>query len=542
MTTSTLYFNGLILSMDAQDSNPEAVLTEGETIVAVGREADLRAQMPEGTELVDLQGQTMIPAFIDPHGHFPDSGFIDLFRVNLSSPPLGTCVDMETALRRLRDRAETTPKGEWIMGVAFDNTAIAEARMPTRMELDSASCDHPIWVIHASGHNGVANSMALERQGITAATPDPLGGRFDRDPETGALTGLIEGISAMGPLGDTTFLIDESQFWHGFAASRDEYLSHGVTYGQNAWANAELLCRFDGFPADKDPGFDLTILPIAELEPDLSQGPDAMADLENPHFTLGPRKLFSDGAFQLQTAFLREEYHRPIAPDTPRGVPYAAAEHLTAEVRKLHDLGFQIHCHCNGDAGSDLFLDAVEAAQSANPRTDHRHTIIHGQVLHEDQFERMARLGVTVSFFSAHIYYWGDRHRDTFLGPDRAARLSAAASALRHGIRFTLHNDASVTPTRPIHLAHCAVNRLTATGDMLGEDQKISVLSALRAQTIDAAWQVFQEGRRGSIEAGKLADMTILSRSPLKDPARLLDTKVTKTIRRGKRVFQSSDE
>ncbi|WP_096872024.1 amidohydrolase [Phaeobacter piscinae] len=540
MRRSTLYFNGQILSMDAQDSMPEAVLTEGETIVAVGAEADLRATMPADTTLVDLQGQTMIPAFIDPHGHFPDSGFIELFRVNLSSPPLGTCHDMETALRRLRDRAKTTPKGDWVMGVAFDNTAISEGRMPTRAELDSVSRDHPVWVIHASGHNGTANSMALERQGISEDCPDPLGGRFDRDPVTGALTGLIEGISAMGALGDTTFLIDEVQFWQGFAASRDEYLSHGVTYGQNAWANADLLSRFAGFPADADPGFDLTILPIAELEPNLSQGPKAMREFANPHFTMGPRKLFSDGAFQLQTAYLREDYYRPVTPEAPRGVPYADADHLTAEVRKLHDMGFQIHCHCNGDAGADLFLDAVEAAQMANPRHDHRHTIIHGQLLHEDQFERMVQLGVTVSFFSAHIYYWGDRHRSTFLGPDRAARLSAAASAARHGIRFTLHNDASVTPTRPIHLAHCAVNRLTATGGTLGEEQQISVLSALRAQTIDAAWQVFQEGRRGSIEVGKLADLTILSRNPLSDPDRLLDTKVTKTIRRGTPVFEKA--
>jgi len=540
MSTSTLYFNGPILSMDAQDSSPEAVLTEGETIMAVGLEKDLRARMSAGTILVDLRGQTMMPAFIDPHGHFPDSGFIKLFRVNLSAPPLGTCTQMDIALQRLRDKVATTPIGEWIMGVSFDNTAIAEARMPTRAELDSVSCDHPIWVIHASGHCGVANSVALAAQGITDTTPDPVGGRYVRDATTDALTGLIEGISAMGPLGETTFLIDETQFWHGFATTRDEYLSHGVTYGQNAWANAELLARFAGFPADQDPGFDLTILPIAELEPDLSQGPNALNDFANPHFTLGPRKLFADGAFQLQTAFLRADYHQPTRPDVARGLPYTPAAELTAQVRKLHDMGFQTHCHCNGDAGADLFLDAVEAAQRNTPRADHRHTIIHGQLLHDDQFERMAQLGVTVSFFSAHIYYWGDRHRDTFLGPERAARISAAGSAQRHGVRFTLHNDASVTPTRPIHLAHCAVNRLTATGELLDADQKISVLSALRAQTIDAAWQVFQEHQRGSIEVGKLADFAVLDSNPTLRPQDILRTQVVRTIRRGQVAFSAN--
>lgn len=162
--------------MDTQDILPEAVLREGKTIIAVGTGEDLRAQMPANAELVDLKGQTLIPAFIDPHGHFPDSGVVKLFRVNLSSPPLGTCTDMETVLRRLRDRAEQTPKGKWVMGVSYDKSTMTEARMPTRTELDRASRDHPIWVLHASGHNGVANFVVLVRRGIIKTTPDPLGG------------------------------------------------------------------------------------------------------------------------------------------------------------------------------------------------------------------------------------------------------------------------------------------------------------------------------------------------------------------------------
>lgn len=542
MSTAALYFNGPILTMDPHDTVAEAVLTIGENIAAVGPLSDLRAQMPDGTTQVDLAGRTMIPAFIDPHGHFPDPGFIKLFRVDLSSPPRGNCVDMPTALSRLAEKARSQPSNEWVMGVLFDNTSIAEGRMPTREELDGVSADHPIWVLHASGHNGVANSAALARQGLTRDTSDPLGGRFDRDPQTGELTGLIEGISAMGAMGDTNFLIDHDRFWQGFAATRDEYLAHGVTYGQNAWASAETLAQFASLPADQDPGFDLTILPVGELEPELSQGPNAMRKFDNPHFTLGPRKLFSDGAFQLQTAYLRDDYAKPTSPLAPRGVPYISADELNTQVKKLHEMGFQIHCHCNGDAGADLFLDAVESAQKATPRDDHRHTIIHGQVLHDDQFERMARLGVTVSFFSAHIHFWGDRHYDTFLGPKRAARISAAKSAERYGIRYTLHNDASVTPTRPIHLAHCAVNRLTSSGICLDGGQKISILSALRAQTIDAAWQVFLEDTRGSIEEGKIADFAILNQPLLGQSQDILGIQVLKTIRRGKTVFEKSDE
>lgn len=527
MMPATLYFNGTILTMDAANSQPEAVLTEGGTIRAVGAEAALRSQMPEATQLHDLQGQTLIPAFIDPHGHFPDPGFIALFRVDLASPPRGDCTDMAMALDRLRAKASTTPNGEWVMGVLFDNTSIAEGRMPTRAELDSVSTEHPVWVLHASGHNGVANSLALAARGISRKTPDPLGGRFGRD-EDGALTGLIEGLSAMGEMGDTDFLIDRKRFWDGFAACREEYLAHGVTFAQNAWTSRVMLEHFASLGRDEDPGIDLMLLPIGELEPGLLETLDWPG---NPHFTLGPRKLFTDGAFQLQTAYLSAPYHQPIDPKHPRGMPYVADAEHRREVKKLHDLGHQIHCHCNGDAGADMFIDAVAAALADNPRRDHRHTIIHGQTLRDDQLERMAELGMTVSFFSAHIHFWGDRHYSTFLGPERANRLSPAASAERLGVRYTLHNDASVTPTRPIHLAHCAVNRTTSNGRVLGESQKVSVLSAMKAQTIDAAWQVFQEDLRGSIEPGKVADFAVLSGNPLAVDGNLLDLKVTMTVR-----------
>ncbi|WP_306116049.1 MULTISPECIES: amidohydrolase [unclassified Roseovarius] len=535
----TLYFNGTILTMEADRPDVEAVLTRGAHILAMGDETALRAQMTGTAEEIDLGGQTMIPAFIDPHGHFPDPGFIRLFRVDLAPPPRGDCVDMATALARLRDKAAQIPKGEWVMGVLFDNTAIAEGRMPTRAELDAVSTEHPVWVIHASGHNGTANSCTLKIHGVHRDTPDPPGGRFGRDPDIGSLTGVIEGISAMGALGDTDFLIDRDRFWRGFRACRDEYLSHGVTFAQNAWASRKMLGHFASLPAGEDPGIDILLLPIGELEPAVSRGPEAICWPETPYFTLGPRKLFTDGAFQLQTAFLTAPYHTPADPEAPNGMSYTDAETLNAEVRKLHGMGFQIHCHCNGDAGTDMFLDAIDAALAECPRHDHRHTVIHGQVLRDDQMARMVQLGVTVSFFSAHIHFWGDRHYDTFLGPDRAERISPAASAEKHGLRYTIHNDASVTPTRPLHLANCAVTRRTASGRILGEEERVPVMSALRAQTIDAAWQVFQEDVRGSIREGKLADFAVLRSNPLDHADSLESCAVTRTVRRGRTVFVS---
>lgn len=533
-----LYYNGNILTMDDTNSQPEAVLTKGEHIFAVGSEAELRSLLPKHGKEVDLKGRCLMPAFIDPHGHFPDTGFVELFRVDLSSPPRGDCLDMATALQRLSEKAHTTKKGEWIMGVLFDNLNISEGRMPTLKELDQVSTDHPIWVLHASGHNGVANSYVFDLMGITQDTPDPFGGRYNRDPETGEFTGVIEGLEAMQDMGQTNFLIDNDKFWQGFQTARNEYVSHGVTMAQNAWVSRSFLEYFATLPAENDPGIDLILLPVGEEEPAMTSGDSAVNWPDNPYFKIGPRKLFTDGAFQLQTAYLSQAYHKVLHIDKPRGVPYVEIDVHKSEVLRLHQLGYQIHCHCNGDAGADMFIDAVEQALIKHPRSDHRHTIIHGQTLREDQLERMAKLGMTVSFFSAHIYFWGDLHYETILGPERAERISPAASAQQHGIRFTIHNDASVTPTRPLHLAQCAVERQTYGGRVLGEDQKISRLSALRALTIDAAWQVFEETNRGSIQSDKLADLVILSENPLKTTKPLNEIRVHQTIRRGKIAYQ----
>jgi len=537
MSSSTLYFNGTILTMDGDDAIVEAVGTMGEKIAAVGSLEAVKDRLPANADLHDLQGRTLIPAFIDPHGHFPDSGFIDLFRVDLSPPPRGNCTCLADSLHLLRAKADAMPAGEWIMGAAFDHSAIAEGRMPTRDELDAVSTDHPIWVIHASGHCGVANSMALEHQGIDETTEAPLGGRFLRDA-AGRLNGQIEGMAAMGPMADTDFLIDEEKFRLGFDACRAEYHRHGVTFAQNAWAPLPLLKLFRTMTGNGDPGIDLLLLPAAETEPDYTNSGAAAALAGDPHIRLGPRKLFTDGSYQMRTAYLTEPFLTGASGSEPDcGMPYTSREDLFADVKRLHDMGFQIHCHCNGDAGSDMFLDAVEPALSQSPRTDHRHTIIHGQLLREDQLDRMAMLGVTVSFFTAHIYYWGDRHYDTFLGPERAARLSPAASAAQRGIRFTIHNDASVTPTRPLHLMHCAVNRRTLSGMVLGKDQCISARQALRAHTIDAAWQVFLEDERGSLEPGKLADLVVLSENPLDQPEWISDITILQTVRRGMPVY-----
>lgn len=534
-----IFTNGTILTMDEANSVAEAVGVVGERIQAVGSLDDVRAAMPAKLEEIDLLGKTMIPAFIDPHGHFPDSGFVSELRANLAPPPSGVCTNLEDVFKQLKRKADETPPGEWVMGASYDDTSIEEGRMPTSDELDAVSDKHPIWVIHSSGHCGSANSMALTAQGIEEDTPDPLGGVYFRD-ENGRLNGQMNGLSAMGDMADTHFLINQNRFLLGFDAARKEYLSYGVTLAQNAWTALPLLEMFADIAAKGDPGIDLVLLPIAEIEPGFSKNGLGGHWPDETYISLGPRKLLTDGSFLMRTAYVTEPYYTGTEGAEPDcGLPYIERQMLFDEIKKLHDMGYQIHTHCNGDAAADMFFDAVEVALAANPRGDHRHTLIHGQVMRREQLDRAASLGITISFFSAHIFYWGDKHYSDFLGPDRSQNISPAGWAEEAGVRYTLHNDASVTPTRPMHLMHCAVHRKTSSGRVLGPDQRISVTSALRAHTIDAAWQVFMEKDRGSIEPSKIADLVILDANPHENVDKLDQTKVEQTWRRGVCVYEA---
>ena len=533
-----IFTNGTILTMDKDNSIVSAVGVVGERILAVGSADDVRKAMPENCTEIDLLGKTMIPAFIDPHGHFPDSGFVSELRANLAPPPSGVCNNLDDVFKQLKHKVDETPAGEWVMGASYDDTSIAEGRLPTRDELDAVSDQHPIWVIHSSGHCGAANSMALSDQGINENTNDPLGGVYFRD-QNGRLNGQMNGLSAMGEMADTHFLINQESFLRGFEAARNEYLSYGVTIAQNAWTALPLLEMFSDVAAKGDPGIDLVLLPIAEIEPAFSKTGLGANWPNQKHISLGPRKLLTDGSFLMRTAYLTVPYYTGTDGAEPGfGLPYIKRSELFHEVKKLHDMGHQIHTHCNGDAATDMFFDAVEAAIKTNPRDDHRHTLIHGQVMRREQLDRAASLGITISFFSAHIFYWGDSHYSDFLGPDRSQNISPAGWAEEAGVPFTLHNDASVTPTRPMHLIHCAVHRKTSKGRILGPDQRISVTSALRAHTINAAWQVFMEKDRGSIEPNKVADFVVLGENPYKSVEKLDQIKVEQTWRYGECTYR----
>lgn len=278
----------------------------------------------------------------------------------------------------------------------------------------------------------------------------------------------------------------------------------------------------------------------SEFGDTLLNGEFDAADYASEKVVVGPVKLVADGSIQGFTGYLGMPYHTPYHGDEDyRGYPSILRENLFKKVEALHQAGYQLAIHGNGDESIEDILDAFESAQLAHPVADPRMILVHAQMARKDQVARMKDLGVTPSFFTAHTWYWGDRHRDIFMGPERAAVISPSKWAQDYGVRFTSHLDTPVTPMEPLQAVWSLVHRETYGGDVLGPQQRIGVMDALRAVTIDAAWQVFLEADRGSLEPGKLADLVILSGSPLKNPRDMRNLKVERTVIGGATIYQA---
>lgn len=528
----TVYLNATVLTMNATNSIAQAVAVKGEKIKAVGSNNEIRTLAGPETRMVDLTGKTMIPGLVDAHSHFPESGVRALYRVDCNSPPIGATKRIADIIQRLKERAQRTPKGEWIQGFGYDDTLLEDKRHPTRDDLDQASLDHPIWLSHVSGHLGVANSLALERAKIGEDTLDPQGGVIRRYPGTMKPDGVFE-ENALFLLMNKIPPLSSAQGLAAISAAAQEYAGKGVTTAQNGLA--------------LDAGIDSLInaathgaLPIrVVLWPGFKATDKRIPD--SPMLKVGAVKLIADGSIQGYTGYLSKPYAAPPpgGKESYVGYPFVNREDLTAQVKKLQQAGYQIAIHGNGDAAIDNILSAYREAQQETPRSDTRHIIIHAQMAREDQLDAMKELGVIPSFFMLHTFYWGDRHRDIFLGRERAYRISPAKSALERSLRFTIHTDAPVVPMDPLLLVWAAVNRISTGGDVIGVEQRITPMEALRAVTINAAWQNFDEARTGSIEPGKLADLVILSENPLLVPDRIRDIQVLETIVGGNTIYKN---
>jgi len=538
-----VFVGGTVLTMDETNSTAEAVAIRRDEIVAVGSRESLAGLIGPQTRVVDLGGRTLLPGFIDPHTHL--SRFFAeevLHSADLRCPPLGDVVSLDTMVERVRARAEQTPAGEWVLGSRYDEKAFAGHRQPTREDLDRASTRHPIVATHRSGHTAVANSYALRLAGITADTPDPVGGRFGRDPETGEPNGVLFSLPAVNSVVGLMPAESLERRLEALVTAQNDCLIAGVTSTHDARVSREAVRLFQIALAEGR----LPVRTTMMLDPEAALDPNGDASFVtgfgNDRLKVGPVKLFIDGSVPGFTGWMKEPYHTPFHGDACHcGQATMPIEDFERTILLAHTQGFQVAIHAGGDRAIDACITAIRKAQEASPRPDARHRLEHCHYPRQDQLDAIAELGISPSFFVAHTYYWGERYLDFILGPERSGRISPLRSARNRGIRFSLHSDSPHVPVDPLRDVFAAVNRISHGGRVLGPDERITVIEALRAVTIDAAWQGFDEHRRGSIELGKLADFTILDRNPLSvDPADIRKIHVEEVIIGGVTAFDRS--
>ena len=483
-------------------------------------------------------GKILMPGFVEGHCHAKEGGIWDLpyighqprrdpdGRVWEGCPSLQSVIERLASLEKAMDDADR-PLFAW----GFDPIFFDNERMTIR-HLDQVSATRPVVVMHSNGHLLNVNSPVLRQAGITRDT-DVHGIAKDPDGEpTGELAEQAANYMAYrvtgNPFMDGVSAHDLQRFGKSAANA-------GVTTASDLFANFSDQALEAYRNVTSAPGYPVRLRPaMNSLQKPFEEGLESLRQAKadnNEKLIHGLCKIMTDGSIQGFSGRLKwPGYHN----GAPNGVWNMAPEQLTEIVRQYHLAGVQLHLHVNGDEASELMIDAIEAALTEHPRRDHRHTLQHCQMADESQFRRMAALGICANLFANHIYYWGDQHRDITMGPDRAARMDACATAARHGVAFAIHSDAPVTPLGPLFTAWCAVNRLTSSGRQLGPNERISVGQALHAITLGAAYTLKMDHLVGSIEPGKFADFAVLDEDPtLVPPGELKDVGVWGTITGG---------
>ena len=527
--------NKVILMTEKESAQPLSVAIKNKKIIWIGSHED--AKNIQG-EHVDFGNQAVLPGFIDAHGHASYLAFATQV-ANIASPPVGkinNIQDLQTELKNFIQDSGLQP-GEWLMGLGYDDSLLAEQRHPTKDDLDEVSTEHPIYLIHVSAHLGAANSLGLSLANINSKTQDPPGGKIRRYDNSLEPNGVFEETAAY-PLQQLAMSAYKDPIG-SVKKAMEIYARNGITTAQDGASSLETIGLMQAADAQNMIDIDVISYPIGQNGLD-----ENLNALNFGSYTgrvkVGGIKLILDGSPQGKTAYLTEPYYKPPHNESKsyKGYPLIPQTEVSEWVKKYADLNIPIMAHANGDAAADMLIKAVKNAEI---ESDHRTIMIHAQTVREDQLDLMKELEIIPSYFSTHTFYWGDWHRDSVFGIDRAMRISPTKSTLNRDMPFTVHNDAPVVPPDMIRLLWSSTNRITRSGKILGDQQKISTYDALKAMTLNAAYQHFEDDIKGSIEVGKLADLVVLSEDPLAMPAAsLLNLKVIATYSHGKEIFKAT--
>jgi len=524
----------VILMTGDQKAQPLSIAIKNKKIIWVGSHKN--AKNIQGKH-IDFGDQAILPGFIDAHGHASYLAFATQV-ANLASPPVGginTIKELQAELRKFIEESNLQP-GEWVMGLGYDDSLLSEQRHPTKEDLDAVSTEHPIYLIHVSAHLGAANSLALSLANINTETKDPPGGKIRRYQNSSEPNGVFEETAAY-PLQQLAMSAYKDPIG-SVKSAMEIYAKNGITTAQDGASSKETIGLMQAADAQGKINLDIISYPIGQNG--LLKEIDTLSfGSYTGRLKIGGIKLILDGSPQGKTAYLTEPYYKPphSESDSYKGYPLIPQSEVSKWVQEYAELKIPIMAHANGDAAADMLIEAVE---QANMNSDHRTIMIHAQTVREDQLDQMRELKIIPSYFSTHTFYWGDWHRDSVFGEERAMRISPTKSSLDRNMPFTVHNDAPVVPPDMIRLLWSTTNRKTRSGKVLGEEQKISTYAALEAMTINAAYQHFEDDIKGTIEVGKQADLVVLSEDPLSiHPEKLLNLKVVATYSKGTEIFNA---
>lgn len=544
-SADALYLGGTILTMAGDTpAYAEAVLVKDGRILFVGDLADARNMATPERE-VDLQGRTLLPGFIDGHGHVFNAGIQKLV-ANLLPPPDGeghsvaSVIELLTAWQGQNDGA--IAKTGWIIGFGYDDSQLKEQRHPTATELDQVSLDTPVLIIHQSGHLGAMNHKGLELAGITADTANPEGGVIRRAADGKTPNGVLEEMAMFQPMFSLFAELDDDSNEKIALAGVEAYKENGFTTAQEGRASPPASETWRKLANEERLELDVAVYPDIQSATQYLLDVGTSPHYQN-HFRIAGAKLSLDGSPQGKTAWLSQPYK---VPPEGKSADYAGYPAIPDEEerQRLVSLAFeqnwQLLTHCNGDAAAQALIDAIAVAADEYGNEDRRSVMIHAQTVTEAQLDQMQALKIMPSFFSMHTYYWGDWHRDQTLGKEWAYHISPTASALERGMIFTEHHDAPVALPNAIMVLHTTVNRVSRSGDIIGPDQRVSPYVGLKSLTEWGAWQYFEEDQKGTLEPGKLADFVILDKDPLVIPPEdIINIRVLETIKEGQTIYQA---
>jgi predicted amidohydrolase YtcJ len=523
-----LLLNGNILTMDPSLPRAQAVAIADGRLMAVGATDEIGRLAAGSARKVDLAGATVLPGFIDAHSHPASAGLSHLRSVDAD---LRSIAAIQQALR---ERAAKTPKGEWVTAFKYDDTKTSDGRRLTRHDLDEAVPDHPVAVAHRGGHTLYVNSPALARAKITKESKNPAGGRLDRDPQTGDLSGRLEESAAdlvekLIPSAATPAerragvkLISEMMSRSGITTVHDAYGSpiDLVAY-QDARDAGELRVRV------------YSLIGHFHLDKMLAAG--VRTGFGDDWVRVGPMKITCDGSISERTARLSQPY---IGRPNDYGIIVTEKPVLLEKARKAHENGWQIGVHANGDVAIDMTLEIFEQLAKEVPRRDPRFRIEHCTVVNDELVARMKRLGVIPNPFGTYVYYHGEKMGE--YGAERLQRMFALRTFLDAGLKPTMTSDYPPGPFEPMMALQSMVTRTDMKGTTWGANQKITVEEAIRIGTLHGAYASFEEDVKGSLTPGKLADLVVLGRDPMKTPANeLIKIPVQRTMAGGKWVWES---